>query len=213
MKKQIQKQPTRGGLTPVRVDDLPHKTGLTVNLVCKEIIIKPKSHVGALGDSIEVKYEKQLLDEDGQIVSINKLVYVVKDTGDLCSYDLYEDTVFDQADIDNPLYDVTYVGRQVDENGDLLLDENGVPVAEGTVTSISYVDGQIEEEDPENPGQMIMVDNVVSVEPLHRKGQIDPSTEVVVTTGHEPLADWTYAVGDMITNAVIEQMKTRNGYV
>ena len=187
MKKQIQKQPTRGGLTPVRVDGLAHKTGLTVDLVCKEIIIRPKSQTGLMGDNIETKYEKRLLDEDGQIVSVQNLSYVVKDTGDLCSYDCFEDTLFDQADIDNPLYTVT-------------------------PTSISYVDGQIEEEDPDNEGVMIMVDNVVNIEPLHRKGQIDPSTEVIVTAGSEPLADWTYAMGVAITSAVINQMKTRNGY-
>ena len=58
----------------------------------------------------------------------------------------------------------------------------------------------------------ITKDKVVNVEPLHRKGQIDYSTEEILIPGSEPLADWTTAIGDLITNAVIAQMLTRNGF-
>lgn len=193
MKKQVRKKPTGGGLPAVNEKNLVHKTGLTVDLILKSYLVRQRIHDEDYSDQITVTYLKRLIDVDGDIVQEKEMSYTIDDVGALVEYELFADTIFNQVDIDNPAYTVDYAADEI------------------TVTGIHWIDGQIEEEDPDT-GEMVMVDNVINIEPLHRKGQIDYSTEVVITAEKIPLKGYTTAYGNGIGQAAINNIKNRNGY-
>lgn len=124
----IQKQPTRGGLSPVRVDDLPYKDGSgtnTVQLICKEIIIRAKTKEGLSGDSIETRYERRVVDGEGDLLRVDNLSYIITDKGEVLEYDVYEFPVFEQSDIDDE-----ETVKTTDEDGNILsITRDGFEVA------------------------------------------------------------------------------------
>ena len=183
-KKRVRKNPTGGGLSPVNEKGLAYKRGLTVDLILTSYFVRPKVHDNDYSDKIVVTYLKRLLDDDGDIVREKEMAYTIDDVGAYVEYDLFDETLFNQADIDNPAYIVV-----------------GDPV-----TRIYWVDGQIDD------GDGNMIDNEIDIEPYQRKGTIDYSSEVVITAEKTPLKGFNTAYGNDIGLQAINNIKNRNGY-
>jgi len=183
-KKRVQEKTTLGGMQRVIKFNIPYLLSVAKDIVLEKVVIRYREKPNQEIDYMEVYGKILVKHDDGTVIMTQTQdtpLFVLKDKGALVEYDKFTETLFNQVDIDNPAYIVDYVGRVIDPETDEVLEE-------GTVVRIYWVDGQIEDIDPETD-LPIMVDNEVDIEPYQKKGKIDPATRTVIVEADEPLAD------------------------
>ena len=166
-----------GGLVPIKKFNIPYLEKVTYNIELDKLVIKFRDLVNNQVDYIEVYTKKVTKHEGGTIlssVSNDSPLFIIKDVGALVEYDVFQESLWLQEDIDNPVYIV-----------------EGDPV-----TRIYWIDGQIDD------GDGGMMDNEIEIEPYQKKGKIDPASEVIITPADEPLADWYLNIGVYIKDTI-----------
>jgi hypothetical protein len=192
-KKRIkQEKPLLGGLNPVNKKNIVFKESLTTEVLLDRLVMKFRDKNNNHVDYIEVYGTKQVKHTDGTIIKShtpNKPLFVIKDTGAKVEYDVFEESLWLQEDIDNETY---VVDREPD-----VLDELGEFIELGAVTRIYWVDGQELDEDTQE-----MVDVEVDIDPYQKQGRIDDTSGVDLIPADEPLADWQLNIGDYIKTII-----------
>lgn len=181
-KRRKQEKPALGGLAPIKKNNIVYLDSIVKNIVCDKVVMKfrnkPNNHV----DYLEVYGTIEMKHSDGTIINSHtrdKPLFIIKDKGALVEYDVYEENVWNQVDIDNPAYTVDY-------------DE----LEPTKVTRIYWVDGQIDD------GDGGMMDNEIDIEPYQKKGRINPTSGVDIIVAEEPLADIQANIGDYLKTLI-----------
>lgn len=176
-KRRKQLKTVLGGLKPIKKSNIAWLEKVTRKVIIYKTIlnwrVKPNQQI----DSIEVYGIIETKHEDGtEMSSIRKEqpLFIIVDTKATAEYDVFEESLWLQEDIDNPAYIV-----------------EGDPV-----TRIYYVDGQ------EDDGDGNMIDKEVNIEPYQKKGRIDESTEVIIIPADEPLAEIYTNIGPYLEGLV-----------
>jgi hypothetical protein len=130
--------------------------------------------------------------EDGTVMSsklMERPLFIIRDQGAKVEYDVFEENVWAQEDIDNAAY-------IVDRDPDVLDPETDEFIELGAVNRIYWVDGQVDD------GDGGMEDNEIDIDPIEKKGRIDPDSGIDLIPADEPLADVQANVGEYLNTLI-----------